>query len=102
MLQFIQPETEQTGDQLELRPGLAVSVWPDVGGHRLRKLVGQFSVRSDHAAQCLGEAFLRFEPRLLGRVRFTGDEQTKDAVRAAEALEAQYLLVHPARAGGRR
>ncbi len=53
-------------------------------------------------AQRRREAFLALAPRHARGIGFAADDQGKDAVRAAQPLERQDLLVDPVRGGRRR
>ncbi len=103
LLQLVETDAEHAGDQLQPDVLLAVLLRPGVGGDRLAASLRELPVGSHLVDQRVREALLVGSGRRCGRARLAGHDQAEDPVLAAEALEREDLLVHPARLrGGRR
>ena len=102
LLEFVERDADQARDQLQLGVVTTVFARTDVRRDRFRALAGEYAVRAHLVDKCVWEALLLRHIGLRRAAWLAGDDQTDDAVRAAKALERQYLLVDPARARGRR
>ena len=58
LLEFVEPDAQHAGDQLQLAVELAVLARPDVGRNRFRRLLGQLAVRTHAQDERRREAFL--------------------------------------------
>ena len=98
----VEADAEHPGDQLQPDVLLAVLLWPGVGGDRLAASLGELPVLPHLVDQCVGEALLVGGGRRCGSARLAGHDQAEDPVLAAQPLECEDLLVHPARLCGCR
>lgn len=101
LLEFVEVDAEQAGEQLEAGVGLGVLARAGVGGDRFGALVGVGAVFVDLEAQRRAEALLGLAPILVRGVRLAADDQAQDAVLASQPLELEDLLVDPDRFGRR-
>ena len=93
LFQFVEPDAEQAGDQLQLRVELAVLAGPGVRGDRLAANFCELAIRTHLEHERVRETLP------LGVARLAVHDQAEDPVLAAQALEGQDFLVHPARLG---
>ena len=83
LLEFVEPDAEHAGDQLQLAVELAVLARPDIGRNRFRGLFGQLTVVTHPQDKRRREAFIVCSSRIGGRTRLAVDDEREDPVRLA-------------------
>ncbi|MGB5132822.1 MAG: hypothetical protein WBO00_09425, partial [Steroidobacteraceae bacterium] len=101
LLEFVETDSEQTRDELQLRIGLAILAGSQVRRDGFRRPARKAAIRLEFVAQRRDETFLPPIIRPGSRVRLPIDDQREDVVASAHALEGAHFLVDPAGAGGR-
>ena len=99
LLESVESDVQQAGDQLEFGIGFSVHAGTRIGGDRFCRIVAGPAVGIDAMAQGWGKTLLGLAPRSGRGPGFALDDQTEDALAAPKLLVRQYLFVDPVRNG---